>query len=87
MNSTFDVLSLIPYWAEIKCMVHVALPKQTINQFQPVQQSGKQALRAYCPDIYSGTTCDNDLLSAYRAMGLGQGAKNKIVYFIQGNKS
>ena len=54
---------------------------------KPVQQSGKQALRAYCPDIYSGTTCDNDLLSAYRAMGLGQGAKNKIVYFIQGNKS
>ena len=74
-------------WEEIECTGYVALPKQPINQFRLVQQSRKQALRAYCPDIYSGTRCDNDLLSAYRAMGLGQGAKNKIVYFIQGNKS
>ena len=31
-------------WPEIKCMVHVALPKRLINQFKPVQQSRQQAL-------------------------------------------
>ena len=36
-------------WAEVKFMVHVALPKQPINPFKPVQQNRKQALRAYCP--------------------------------------
>ena len=30
-----------------------ALPKQTINQFEPVQQSIQQGLRSYCPNIYS----------------------------------
>ena len=33
--------------------LHVALPKRPINQFKPVQQSKKQALRAYCPNIYT----------------------------------
>ena len=30
-----------------------ALPKWPINQFKPVQQSRKQLLRAYCPNIYT----------------------------------
>ena len=30
---------------------HVALPKQTINQFKLDQQSRQQALRAYCPNV------------------------------------
>ena len=29
------------------------MPKWPINQFKPVQQSRQQALRAYCPNIYS----------------------------------
>ena len=38
-------------WSEIKCKVHVTL--RPINQFKPVQQSRQQALRAYCPHIYT----------------------------------
>ena len=33
--------------------MHVALPKQHVNQFIPVQQNRQQALRAYCPNIYT----------------------------------
>ena len=33
--------------------MHVALPKRPINQLKPVQWSRQQALRAYCPKIYS----------------------------------
>ena len=40
-------------WAEIECAVYVPLPKWSINQFKPVQQSRQQALRAYCPNIYT----------------------------------
>ena len=46
---------LIPSWlvcAEIKCMVHITLPKKPIIQFKPVQQSRRQDLRAYCPNVY-----------------------------------
>ena len=32
-------------------MVQVALPKRSINKFEPVQQNRQQAKRAYCPDI------------------------------------
>jgi hypothetical protein len=34
-------------------MVCVALSKQPINQFKPVQKSIKKVLRAYCPNIYT----------------------------------
>jgi hypothetical protein len=34
-------------------MVHVALPKQPINQFELFQPSRQFALRAYCPNIYT----------------------------------
>ena len=34
------------------CTVHVALPKRPMNQFQLVQQSRQQALKAYCPEIH-----------------------------------
>ena len=33
--------------------MHVALPKHPINQFKPVQQSRQQAIRAYCPNVYT----------------------------------
>ena len=42
-------------WTEIEFTVHVALPKLPISQFKPVQQSRQQALRAYCPNIYTVT--------------------------------
>ena len=37
---------------------HVALPKQPIKQFKPVQQSRQQVLRANCPNIYTGKQGD-----------------------------
>ena len=40
-------------WVENKSLVHVALPKQTINQFKPIQESIQQALRAYSPNVYT----------------------------------
>ena len=33
--------------------MHVALPKRLINQFKLVQENRQQALRAYCPNIYT----------------------------------
>ena len=33
--------------------VHVALLKNSINQFRSVEQSRQQALRAYCSNIYT----------------------------------
>ena len=33
--------------------MHVALPKGTINQFKLALQSRQQALRGYCPNIYT----------------------------------
>ena len=56
LNYSLSFIHLIPsYWAEIErtCTVHVALPKRHINQFDPVKQSRLQALRAYCPNIYT----------------------------------
>ena len=44
-------------WAEIKCMVHVALPKQPIYQFKPVRKSRQQVLIAYCPNLYIVPRC------------------------------
>ena len=38
--------------AESQCVVHVALPKQLINQFKLVQQSRQQELRVYFPNMY-----------------------------------
>ena len=42
------------YW------LHVALPKRSINQFQPVRQSRQHVVRAYCSNIYAapfGQSC------------------------------
>ena len=36
-----------------RVFVHFDLSKRPINQFKPVQQSKQQALRAYCPNIYT----------------------------------
>ena len=50
------LVHLIPYWlfwAEVKCMLHVVLPKRPINEFKLDQQSRQQALKAYCPNIYT----------------------------------
>jgi len=35
--------------------VHVDLSKWPINQLKPVQQIRQQALKAYCPNIYTVT--------------------------------
>ena len=51
-----DLVHLIPSWlilAKIECTVHIALPKQPINQFKPLKQSRQQALGAYCLEIYT----------------------------------
>ena len=42
MPYSLALVHLIPFWlfwADIECMVHVALPKRPINQFEPVEQS------------------------------------------------
>ena len=36
-----------------KCKMHVALPKHPTNQFHPVGQSRQQALKPYCPNVYT----------------------------------
>ena len=38
---------------EITCTDHVALHKQPINEFKLDHQRRQQALRAYCPNIYT----------------------------------
>ena len=38
-------------WEEIECTVHIAPPNRPINQFELVQQSRQQVLRAYCPNM------------------------------------
>ena len=52
-----NVLKLtIPSWqflAEIKCTVHVSLPKWSMIQFEPVLQSGQEVLIAYCAIIHT----------------------------------
>ena len=47
---TFDSCIVM---VEIECKVHVDLPKRPTNQFQPVWQIRQQALRAYCPTLYT----------------------------------
>ena len=41
------------YLAVLECAVHVALPIRLTNWFEPVQKSTPQALRAYCPNMYT----------------------------------
>ena len=48
-------------------MVHVALWKQIINQFKPVQQSRQQALRVYCRNIYTVGTEEKKIFEKYIA--------------------
>ena len=48
-----DLITYWLVWIDIKCAVHIALPRWPINQFKPVQQSRHQALKAYCPKIYT----------------------------------
>ena len=45
--------TFVSFRAEIKCTLHVALPKRPIYQFNLVQQNRKQTLRAYCSNIYN----------------------------------
>ena len=40
--------------------MHVALPKRPINQFKLVQKSRQQALKAYCPHIYTLSSGQNN---------------------------
>ena len=35
------------------CTLYVALPKQPKNQFKLIQARRKEALRAFCPNIYA----------------------------------
>ena len=48
-------IRILPCWsgAEIKCTVHVFLPKLPINQIKTVMQSRQKVLRAYCSNIYT----------------------------------
>ena len=52
-SGTLKYTCFLPGWsgAEIKCTVHVALPKRPINRQVWWQQSRQKALRAYCPNI------------------------------------
>ena len=50
-------ISSLLVWEEIGYTVHVALPKQPINHFKPVQQSRQQELRSYCPNILQLWAC------------------------------
>ena len=45
--------------AEIKCTIHLAMPKRPINQFEMNQQSRQLALRAFCPNIYTVPVFDS----------------------------
>ena len=56
-------INFLPDWcgAEIKCTVHLALPKRPINQFKLDRQNRQQALRAYCSNIYTVTLGANVL--------------------------
>ena len=38
---------------KIECTVNVAMNKLPINYFKQVMQSRQQALKAYCPNIYT----------------------------------
>ena len=55
MSSSQCDIGFLPGWsrAEIKCTVHIALPKRPINQFKLDQQIRKLRLRPYCPNIYT----------------------------------
>ena len=46
----------------IKFTVHGALPKWPLIKFNPVWQSRQQALKAYCPDIYTVPTLQRNAL-------------------------
>ena len=54
---SFEIFDLIwipswLVWAEIKSTVHVALPKRPKKQLKAIWQSSRQALIAYCSNIY-----------------------------------
>ena len=63
--------------AEIKCTVHVALPKRSINQFKLDKQSRQQALRAYCPNVYT-MSCGVRCISTRRSKRWGLGSQNRL---------
>ena len=53
-SSLSALIHLIPsclVCSEIESTMHVALPKQPINQFKPVDKSKQQALRPNCPNM------------------------------------
>ena len=50
--------------ASVRWSVHVAIPKWPKNQFKPVKQSRKQALRrAYCPNVCTVPVIRRELTS------------------------
>ena len=40
-------------WGEFERKEHLALSKQPISKFKPVQQSRQLEHRAYCPNVYT----------------------------------
>ena len=48
-------ICFLPGWSgkEIKCTMHVALPKRPMNQFNLVPQSRQQVLTAYYSNLYT----------------------------------
>ena len=55
-QTVYPIVHLIPsllVLVEINCTLWVVLPKQPINQSKPVEQGSQQALRAYCPNLYT----------------------------------
>ena len=59
----------VPYWLvleEIKCTVHVALPKWPIKQIKPVQ-----ALKAYCIDTVKSRAVDRSTIQFWKLLAKG----------------
>ena len=52
-------------------MVHIALPKQPIDQFNPVIYNRKQELRASFPNMYTGFKKPDTVMAAWWAKHCG----------------
>ena len=58
IDDTFDSFNsfLSWFWAGVKYMLHVTLPKL---QFKPVHHSEKKEVRAYCHDIHTVSSTES----------------------------
>ena len=72
--------------AEIKGTVHVALPKQPINKYKPVQQS-KYVPRAYCPNVYTVMRTPGNVHYDRRGRGMNKVKKKHTKCLIFPEKS